>query len=230
MLDVGHEFKGRSASARVVDFNPIPGLDPSPRTVASYFCSVVTCHPLCLVHQTHSTCHAGGVTSTTTAGEKTTSTDATTALAGVLSFFADYGFIFILGAAFDVLRGRRTAVQAALRLAALGFPILIVTTVAKQIVGRTRPEGAEGGPDFVRTPRSPSFPSGHTLAAATAAVALPATLGGAVLSALHLVGVGWSRIRLGAHHNSDVAGGMAIGLFLGLILRPVLKWIDTCSF
>ena len=147
-------------------------------------------------------------------------------LAGFISFLADHGMIVALVAALDVVRGKRTLAQATARLAAVGIPIVVVTSVSKRLVDRARPEPTGSAPPLVRTPTSSSFPSGHTLAAATSAVALPTSPLGFVLGGANLAGVGWSRLHLGAHHRSDVVGGAAIGLALGLALRPILTAID----
>jgi len=147
------------------------------------------------------------------------------AAAGI-SALADYGLAVALIEACAVRRSRRSAPQAALRLAVVGISIFLVNTGMKRLVDRPRPEGPTGPQALGRTPSSSSFPSGHTMAAAASAVALP---GGAAGSAAGLAGaglVGWSRLRLGAHHRSDVIGGFGIGVVLGLALRILLKALE----
>jgi undecaprenyl-diphosphatase len=148
------------------------------------------------------------------------------AVAGAISFFADHGMAIALAAMFDVIRSKRTFAQACARLAAIGIPVIVATALAKRIVSRPRPIGSEEVPWLARVPTSSSFPSGHTLAAATAAVAIPATPTGFLLAGANVFSVGWSRLRLGAHHRSDVLGGVLLGAILGLALRPVLRFID----
>ena len=91
----------------------------------------------------------------------------------------------------------------------------LATDLAKGIVGRPRPElGALAGLD-------PSFPSGHTAAAAATFAACALLLGRRrsprVQSALTGVAVGLavavalSRVLLGVHWFSDVLGGLALG-------------------
>ena len=67
------------------------------------------------------------------------------------------------------------------------------------------------------TPKTSSFPSGHTLAAFCSAAVLsrPGDRAGNALlyTAAGLIGV--SRIHLRAHHASDVVGGIVIGTALG---------------
>ncbi len=95
-------------------------------------------------------------------------------------------------------------------------------------MGRSRPDPgnlvltAAGVP--VRAPTSSSFPSGHTLAA-FCAVTVMSHRGDRPGNALLFTSaslVGLSRLHLRAHHASDVLGGAAIGVALGLIGRRFL--------
>ena len=93
-----------------------------------------------------------------------------------------------------------------------------LTTVLKELVGRARPQFAEGGAAL----DSLSFPSGHASGVATlVTVALLLTwpslspsgrrwavAGGAALGLL----VGCTRMWLGVHYLSDVVGGWALGV------------------
>ncbi len=75
----------------------------------------------------------------------------------------------------------------------------------------------------VRTPGSPSFPSGHTLTAWCAATVLAA---GDPLGPVYYLlasAVSYSRLHLGHHYATDVIGGMAMGIGLGCIGRRILK-------
>ena len=146
-------------------------------------------------------------------------------LAAVISTLADYGFIVAAVESLAVLRGRRTIREAAIRLGVVGLSVFGLNTALKRLVGRPRPQGASE-PGIARTPRSASFPSGHTLAATTAAVAIPATPLGVAAGMSGAGLVGWSRLRLGAHHRSDVAGGLVIGIALGTLLRALLDSLD----
>jgi undecaprenyl-diphosphatase len=76
----------------------------------------------------------------------------------------------------------------------------------------------------VREPTSSSFPSGHTLAA-FCAVSVMSQRGDRAGNALLFTSaslVGLSRLHLRAHHASDVLGGAAIGVALGLVGRRFL--------
>ncbi|MCL4434127.1 MAG: phosphatase PAP2 family protein [Actinobacteria bacterium] len=75
----------------------------------------------------------------------------------------------------------------------------------------------------VRTPGSPSFPSGHTLTAWCAATVLAA---GDPLGPVYYLlasAVSYSRLHLGHHYATDVIGGMVMGIGLGYIGRRILK-------
>lgn len=147
-------------------------------------------------------------------------------VARILSILSDHGFAVAVLVTLEALRSRRSIMDVAARLAVVGVPIIIVNTVAKRLVGRARPETAHDTPALVRRPSSSSFPSGHTLASATAAIALPLSSGGQGAALTGAAIVGWSRVRLGAHHTSDVIGGLLIGAGLGFALRPVVRAVD----
>lgn len=146
-------------------------------------------------------------------------------VAKVITGIGDHGWLWT-GVA--VWRGRRPGPTRRATIRALGVAGISSTLVnagIKAIVGRERPDTADlrisnaGVP--VRVPTTSSFPSGHTLAAFTAATVLSRPgdrTGNAFLYATAgLVGV--SRIHLRAHHASDVAGGVVIGTALGLVVR-----------
>jgi undecaprenyl-diphosphatase len=127
-------------------------------------------------------------------------------------------------------RARHTGPERAQAVRALtiaGIESTIVNRALKLVVGRSRPDPgleltAAGVP--VRPPSSSSFPSGHTLAAfcAVTVMSRPGDPAGNALlfGAASLVGL--SRLHLRAHHASDVLGGAAIGMALGVIGRRFL--------
>jgi undecaprenyl-diphosphatase len=147
------------------------------------------------------------------------------AAAKVITGAGDHGWLWT-GVA--VWRGRRSGPdrRAATRaLGVAGVSSAAVNAGIKRIVGRERPDRSDlrisDGGIPVRAPRTSSFPSGHTLAAFTAATVLSRPgdrAGNAFLyGAAGLIGV--SRIHLRAHHASDVLGGVVIGTALGLAVR-----------
>ena len=145
--------------------------------------------------------------------------------AKVITGIGDHGWLWT-GVA--MWRGRRSgpARRAAVRaLGVAGVSAALLNAGIKQVVDRERPDRTDlrisnsGVP--VREPRTSSFPSGHTLAAFTAATVLSRPgdrAGNAFLyTAAGLVGI--SRIHLRAHHASDVVGGVVIGTALGLVVK-----------
>lgn len=106
-------------------------------------------------------------------------------------------------------------------LAALSFLEAEVAPASKLLLERPRPSWA----DPITTVGATSFPSGHATAAATAGVALM-VVGLAVVHARDrriavlvagvalVVAVAASRVFLGVHYLSDVAGGVALGTAL----------------
>jgi len=145
--------------------------------------------------------------------------------AKIVTAAGDHGWLWTGVAAWRGRRSgqaRRDAVRA---LGLAGVSSALVNAGIKQVVGRQRPDRSELGISNrgipVREPRTSSFPSGHTLAAFTAATVLarPGDRSGTAFlyAAAGLIGV--SRIHLRAHHASDVLGGVVIGTALGLVVR-----------
>jgi membrane-associated phospholipid phosphatase len=141
-----------------------------------------------------------------------------------LSSAADHGLLWLLIGAGRAARRRDPAI--ALRMgAALGVESLLTNGPIKAMFRRVRPEGDhpdEGPlPYGMHRPITSSFPSGHAASAFTAATLLaggPATplwfaLAGAVAA---------SRVYTQMHHTSDVVGGAALGVTLGLIARRLV--------
>jgi undecaprenyl-diphosphatase len=148
--------------------------------------------------------------------------------AKVVTGLGDHG---IMWAATTLWRARHSGPDRARAVRALtiaGVESTVVNRALKVAVGRSRPDpdGLEltAGGVPVREPTSSSFPSGHTLAAFCAVTVMSRRrdrAGNALLfGAASLVGL--SRLHLRAHHASDVLGGAAIGVALGMIGRRFL--------
>jgi undecaprenyl-diphosphatase len=140
--------------------------------------------------------------------------------AALLSNLADYGFIWVVLAAFKGRRRGPDRRRAVVSLGAAGFSSLLVSRAAKAAFERQRPEEHLDAP--VRAPSSSSFPSGHTLAAFCTAVVLSESNAETATYVGFATAVAASRVHLRAHHPSDVLGGAAIGTALGLVLRPLV--------
>lgn len=125
---------------------------------------------------------------------------------------------FILGAA----RGLRSDRDwhAAVRVGGvLVAESLLVNLVIKSLFRRARPPWETDRAFKIRRPLTSSFPSGHATSAFTAAVLLSEedSLAPAYYAIAALVAS--SRVYVKIHHASDVAGGVALGLFMGHVGR-----------
>jgi membrane-associated phospholipid phosphatase len=140
--------------------------------------------------------------------------------AAAFSNLADYGFAWSVVAG---VKGRRKGprrTRAIRALSVAGVTSASVNSFVKGRIGRQRPDGGSAGAGgLVRSPRSSSFPSGHTLAAFCTAVVLAESPAELLAYCAFATAVAASRVHLGAHHASDVAGGALIGTALGLVAR-----------
>lgn len=143
-------------------------------------------------------------------------TDPVTRLADAVSVASDFGAIFVLGTLVELLRRRRPA-ESLGRLAAAGFASLVVTRTLKHYFGVTRT--VPSSPGLARTPSSPGFPSGHTLAAFTSALVLPRTRWGRAIGLCFAAAVAWARVRVGHHRVADVVAGAGAGVVAGSAVR-----------
>ena len=133
----------------------------------------------------------------------------------------DFSLVWLI---FGALRGLRSERDwhAAVRLGlAMGAETVLVNGGIKSMFRRRRPVWHSGPPLRVRTPRTSSFPSGHSTAAFSAAVLLSEddVLWPVYFTVAAIVAS--SRVYVKMHHASDVIAGATLGVGLGLIGRKL---------
>jgi undecaprenyl-diphosphatase len=134
----------------------------------------------------------------------------------------DFGLIWVLLGTVKGLR-RGDDLATALRMtAAMGAESVLVNGIIKSCFRRTRPPWEVDRPLRVRRPLTSSFPSGHATSAVSAAMMLSEDDDWWPLYVALAAVVATSRIYVKIHHASDVAGGVAVGLVLGVIGRRLL--------
>ena len=138
------------------------------------------------------------------------------------SELGDFGLVWVLLGTVKGLRKGDDLATALKMTAAMGAESVLVNGVIKSFFRRTRPPWEVDRPLRVRRPLTSSFPSGHATSAVSAAMMLseddelwPVYV---VIAAI----VATSRIYVRIHHASDVAGGIAAGVVLGMIGRRLL--------
>jgi undecaprenyl-diphosphatase len=152
--------------------------------------------------------------------EQAISTTTPRRVADVVSAASDFGAIWVVVAIVQVLSGRATIRQAATRLAAAGVVSLVLTRALKHRYAIPRPPA---DPTLLaRTPTSDRFPSGHTLAAFTAALSVPRQPISRVVAVAFASLVAWSRVRVGHHRPVDVVAGAAVGTVAGSAIAAVI--------
>jgi undecaprenyl-diphosphatase len=138
------------------------------------------------------------------------------------SELGDFGLIWVLLGTVKGLRKGDDLATALRMTAAMGAESILVNGIIKSFFRRTRPPWEVDRPLRVRRPLTSSFPSGHATSAVSAAMMLSEDDEWWPLYVVLAAFVSTSRIYVKIHHASDVAGGLAVGVVLGLIGRRLL--------
>jgi undecaprenyl-diphosphatase len=138
--------------------------------------------------------------------------------AGDATTWASVG-ICVLGAGLAT-RSRKT-IHLGMRLGVAATLAAAAAQALKRSLTRKRPTHAIAGfTALAENPDAFSFPSGHTAAAFAVAVALQGeTAASGPLSIVLAVGIGLSRVYLGAHYPLDVGAGAVLGAGAGAATR-----------
>ncbi len=136
----------------------------------------------------------------------------------VITRAANYSRLWLVVAcALAVLDGERGRRAARRGLVAIVIAAGVANGPAKLLARRRRPS-SQLHPTLIRTPRSTSFPSGHSAAAFAFVTGACAELPILAPVLVPLAGtVAYSRVHAGVHYPSDVAVGVGIGIGSGLL-------------
>lgn len=131
---------------------------------------------------------------------------------------ANYSRLWLVIASVLAIFGRGRGRSAAERgLIAIAIAAGVANGPAKLLARRHRPS-SRSHPTLIRTPRSTSFPSGHSAAAFAFVAGACAELPALAPALVPLAGtVAYSRVHTGVHYPSDVAVGVGIGIGSGLL-------------
>jgi membrane-associated phospholipid phosphatase len=139
----------------------------------------------------------------------------------LLSAAGDDGKVWFAAIALEARRRDDPRAVAVRALLALGVESVIVNGPLKSATKRERPDRSAVGFRATRIPHNSSFPSGHAASSACMATVLSDSSPLAPLWWSLAAGIAWSRVHIGAHHASDVLGGLVIGTAVGLAARRI---------
>jgi membrane-associated phospholipid phosphatase len=135
------------------------------------------------------------------------------------STLGDFSVLWHLISIGRAVAGKRNARQSIELSLFLGAESLIVNQGIKRLFKRTRPTTSGDERYGVRTPSTSSFPSGHASSAFFAATVLTSMTGKRRAPLWYGIAaiVSLSRPYVRIHHASDIVGGAAVGLTLGVV-------------
>lgn len=135
------------------------------------------------------------------------------------SELGDFSLVWLILGGVRALRSEH-GWKAAQRLGVgLALESLVVNAVIKSVFRRTRPPWEADRPLKLRQPKTSSFPSGHATAACVGIILLSEDDPLWPLYCAVGAVVATSRVYVKIHHASDVLGGVAVGVVLGLAGR-----------
>ncbi|MGI8983257.1 MAG: phosphatase PAP2 family protein [Acidimicrobiales bacterium] len=138
------------------------------------------------------------------------------------SELGDFGLVWVMLGTVKGLRKGDDLTSALRMTVAMGAESVLVNGVIKSFFRRTRPPWEVDRPLRVRRPLTSSFPSGHATSAVSATIMLSEDDDWWPFYVVVAALVATSRIYVKIHHASDVAGGVAVGVVLGLIGRQLV--------
>ncbi len=154
-------------------------------------------------------------------------------LDGFMAFITslgDSGFVWI-AITFILLLNKKTRPCGILLTCALSIEYLLSDCILKPLIERERP--FIRFPEvklLIKSPRSYSFPSGHTMSSFTAATVILYYNRFAGIPAFILAGlIGFSRLYLFCHYPSDVLAGAVLGLLTALVVIFLARTVQVKS-
>jgi undecaprenyl-diphosphatase len=145
-----------------------------------------------------------------------------------LTELGDFSLIWHLLGWTRALRSERDLAAAVRLSVCLGIESIVVNGLVKSAFKRERPVYQGDRPHRLRIPLTTSFPSGHASSAVVAAMLLSEDRRTAPAYWALAAAVATSRVHVRIHHASDVIGGAAVGLGLGLAFRALWKLPGRC--
>lgn len=108
--------------------------------------------------------------------------------------------------------------------------VIVNNLILKNLIGRVRPyEVVDGLVCLVAHAHDASFPSGHTGASFASAVAMYKNLPKkyAILLIILASLIAFSRVYIGIHYPTDILGGLATGIGLGILANVIYDKVSA---